>query len=512
MPREKIMTLGELADYCKKNNLLTFDAKDGKNNPIACEVQTVAKFNFEDQGDDNSHPDLFYCGVKVCHTGRNVNGSSIADDVMTAAMPTLKNRPVLGYIHQLDDDSWDFYGHNATVVSDNDEGYHVEYLEKQIGSVTEDDPELVKDDKDPSKSFVVTRIAIPEEYTRAVDIIKARMEENDEINVSCEITITGMEYDTKNNVLNVKDFYFRGITILGRDDAGNKVAPGMVGSSLIPDSYSKNNNPDEKEGKAQMNKFEELLAKYSKTAEDIDFDYQNLSDEDLEKAFAEHFDKHEDAAPEGVDPRGPVENPVADEKFTLKFELSHEGIRSDLYRLLMNKDRDNGYQTEYCIVAVFDSYFVYEDYNAADNKLFAQKYTKSDDGIAVDGDPYQVYAEFLTADEKSNLDTMRANYPALEQFKADAEEKELNAKKDEVLNSEAYSVLSDNEEFNALREHKSDYSVEDLQNKADLIFAAFVKKNGEFSLKCDNEQPKQNNTIHFGHSNPDADDPYPGLF
>ena len=45
-----------------------------------------------------------------------------------------------------------------------------------------------------------------------------------------------------------------------------------------------------------MDKFNELLAKYGKTADEVTFEYENLSDEELEVAFKEAFGEVEGAA------------------------------------------------------------------------------------------------------------------------------------------------------------------------------------------------------------------------
>lgn len=58
-------------------------------------------------------------------------------------------------------------------------------------------------------------------------------------------------------------------------------------------------------GGNQTLKLNELLEKYSKTVEDLDFDYESMSDEELEAKFAELFEGTED-------PDEPVKEPVAD--------------------------------------------------------------------------------------------------------------------------------------------------------------------------------------------------------
>lgn len=112
--------------------------------------------------------------------------------------------------------------------------------------------------------------------------------------------------------------------MLGSHDDGTEIQEGMEGSRADIADFSVNNNSvkfdkDEKmiellenlnktlsnfnkeqtpvqtqskEGGTnnKMTKFEELLAKYGKTAEDVTFDYAEMSDEELEAKFAEMFD------------------------------------------------------------------------------------------------------------------------------------------------------------------------------------------------------------------------------
>ena len=134
---------------------------------------------------------------------------------------------------------------------------------------------------------------------------------------------------------------------------------------------------NEKEGGSEsVTKLEELLSKYNKTVDELDFEIEGLSDEELETKFAEAFDDNsgeegtegtdngessegegtdnsivnngEDPASEGEEnPEANTaeftgeftENPVNDNsetpKFSKTFELSHEDIRSALYQLLM---------------------------------------------------------------------------------------------------------------------------------------------------------------------------------
>lgn len=125
-------------------------------------------------------------------------------------------------------------------------------------------------------------------------------------------------------------------------------------------------------------KFEELLSKYNKAVEDITFEYDSLTDEELEAKFEEEFGTDEPEAdpedPEGSsepegDPEEPEEpeNPEADpepedgtESFSKVFSLSHEDLRSSLYRLL--EPIEMAENDCYWIVSTYDDHFIYESY------------------------------------------------------------------------------------------------------------------------------------------------------
>ena len=67
-------------------------------------------------------------------------------------------------------------------------------------------------------------------------------------------------------------------------------------------------------GNQTMDKFNELLEKYGKTVEDITFEYENLTDEELESAFANAFEISKNSSSEEADFEE-EESPVNTEKF-----------------------------------------------------------------------------------------------------------------------------------------------------------------------------------------------------
>lgn len=531
MPRERILTLNDLFEFCTAHNIQTFSAKEyGK--PIVCRMDTFAVLKNEEQiSEDQAQPGLLYKTVKVCHTLENRNKSFISEEAMTTAMPTLKDRPVLAYIHQLEDGTWDFFAHNMEIVEGDDGEAYVEYQERQVGSFTSDQPYLFYD-SEQDKTYVIARIAIPTDYTKAAQIIE---DKGGQCKVSCELIVNQMHYNREEKYLQIDDFYFNGLTLLGCDEDGNPIEEGMEGAQLVNDAteFTSNHNFT-KGGDNQM--FESLLQKYGITAEQVEFDYAEMTDEELEAKFAEVFGDETAGAEsagepeggqsaEGAEPDAGAESEPAGEPETsdpetyavnISFELSYNDIISQIYRALYQLDRASSWETCYDVREVFDGYFVYMDYNNPAKVMMAQRYTHNDTEVVLDGEPYQVFAEYLTEDERNELATMRASYTELKEFKDNADAEALEAACQEVLNDESYAAIADDEAFVNLVENHSEFSAEDLRNRADLILAAHVRKVGAYSIQKKESGEDVTMTIkksfNVNNSSTKEDNPYPGLF
>ena len=560
---KQILTLDNLYQfYLQKNETITFSSKEsGK--PIV--VTTNGFF----EANDCDMPGMLKLKLKVCHTETNRNGSHISKENMESAMPTLKYRPILAYIHELPDGTKDFYAHNIEIIENEDGESEIVYTEKQVGCFTADDPWL-EYDEEMDKTYVMAYAVIPEEYTEAANIIRRK----GGTKVSCELVINELSYNAKEKYLDLTDFYFGGTTLLGCDEDGNEIGEGMLGARADisdfchkePDfityqekmievldklntTLSNFNKDTIQKGGNEMNKFEELLEKYGKTAEDIDFEYADMTDEELEAKFAELFDGEGDSGEaasdsdngetstssddDGVDADQedgvdvPAVDPVADEggdngdegddcdasskkkkveNSELKYELSHEDVRCALYNLL-NALSDDGYCTAW-IAEVYDDKFIYENY--AEGKFYRQKYVKDGDAVEFDGDPVEVYSEWLSREEKDALDALKAEYAVLKSFKEQYDANELMAAKEAVLNCEEYAEIKDSDEFKALVADIEKYSVEELAEKADLIFAASMKK--KFAIEAGKEDKKHSVGVNFNVKPNKKKQAYGGLF
>lgn len=553
---KKYLTIEDLITFCKQSNMNTFSAKDA-GGPII--IQSFGEINTS----DTSTMGLTPCTLQACHTELNRNHSFIEDDVMQNALASFSNRPILGYVHQLDDESWDFWDHRMEIEEDGDEA-RVEYLERPIGVIPESCNAHLEYDEDHKKNYVVVNGYIYDDYgNRALDVIK----ENDgKVSVSVELAINSMSYNAKENYLNIEDFTFMGVTCLGKMPDGTVVQPGMEGSNLKLDNFSAkqnsmfttnenyqekliktleklngvlesfNNNSEEK-GCDTMNKFEELLAKYHKEASDITFETEGLSDDELEAKFAEMF---EDEEPENDDGEGTddgegegdndsesitTEEEACGKKkkkcsidengnMSVSFEISHEDIRGALFNLLdIYEEEDNEW---YWITNVYDDYFIFENWDG--NKLYKQSYSVDGDNVALSGDRQEMFKMILTESEKLAIDKMRENYATLEAkynelktFKDNYDAAELQAQKDAIFAKSEYSVITDDEAFKALVADAEKYSVDEVEAKAKAIFADYVIKTGTFSAKDNSEKKPKVLGFNFNKKE-DKKSPYGRLF
>lgn len=542
--QKRYFTVKDLIKFCEQDKMYNFSSKEsGK--PIV--IQAIQDFSSADV--EETEDNKLFAKVRVCHTLLNRNGSYISEESMKAAMPSLKYSPLLANIHQLDDGSWDFHSHDYHIEKDEDGNEVVVYDEKQVGTFTADDPYL-EYDEEMDKTYVIARVAIPESYTRCADIIR----EKNGTKVSCELIVYDCSYNAKEKYLQLENFEFAGCTCLGSEKDGTPIGEGMLGSKITLEDFSEennslikfnekmvelqarlekletacfNNNNSEEGGNENLNKFDELCQKYGKTVEDITFDYKNMSDDELEAKFAELFD---DNSGNGNSDNGESGEPSNDgegndegdsssnsnegedqnfEKLVRTYEISHEDIKYALYSLLAPYEESDG--DYYYIFNVYDSYFEYEGYYT--DKNYRQGYTKDGDNITFEGERIELFRELLTASEKAELDAMRSNYAALKDYKETAEKNELHSKKEAILTDEKYSVLSENETFAELKNNMDNYSLDDLETKAKVIFADYVSSVGVFSTKPETQKSK---VLYMSNSNSEKESkkktPYGGIF
>lgn len=527
--KKKILTEDDLLKFCQEQKFAKFSSKD-TGYQLALKVPTT--FEVDDTVDEN-HRGMMRLKFRIFHTGLNRNKSYVSKESAEKAMNTIADRPVLAAIHQLDDGSWDFEGHEMEIVKDDKGNEELRYIESQVGSFSSE-PAFWEHDDNLDKDYVCAYAYISEEYTKACEIIREKQGSKN----SCELFIDELSYNAKEKYLELNDFYVNASTLLGSHDDGTEIQEGMEGSRADIADFSVNNNSvkfdkDEKmiellenlnktlsnfnkeqtpvqtqskEGGTynKMTKFEELLAKYGKTAEDVTFDYAEMSDEELEAKFAEMFDDcnsdgdnsdngesgepSNDGEGEGEgasDPDGDEGGNISkNELFNKLFEISFDEIRYALNNLCSVYRNDS----EWCYVSqVYENYFIMEDWDS--DKYYKQSYEKDGDNISLSGERIEMFAMLLTESEKLSIEDMRSNYAALKEFKETAEKNELHAQKEAIINANNYSVLTEkdsegnyvNADFAELVKTMDNYSVEDFETKVKVMHSDYMSAHANFS-------------------------------
>lgn len=511
---KRILTEDDLLRFCQEQRFTKFNSED-TGYQLALKVPTT--FEIDNAVDDN-HRGMMKLKIRIFHTGLNRNKSYVSKASAEKAMNTIADRPVLAAIHQLDDGTWDFKGHEVEIVKNDKGSEELRYIESQVGSFSST-PAFWEHDDDLDKDYVCAYAYVSENYTKTCEIIRAKQGTKN----SCELFINDLSYNAKEKYLELNDFYVNGSTLLGSEDDGTQIREGMEGSRADIVDFSVENNSikydrDEKlievlenlnktisnfdskpnyvqektkkggnEGK--MKKFEELLDKYGKTAEDVTFDYEGMSDAELEEKFMEMFGS-DNADQTGINSNNNVKEGGESQQYenlVRTYEISHEDVRYALYKLLAPfEDADNEY---YYISNVYDSYFVYEGYCV--DKIYRQNYIKDEDSVEFEGERIELFRELLTASEKAELESMRSNYAELKSFKDVTEDNARRAKKEDIINAKKYSVLSKkdsngnymNADFAELVASMNDYSVEEFETKVKVLHSDFMAEHSSFAAK-----------------------------
>lgn len=164
--------------------------------------------------------------VKAISEGENRNKSSFSLESMKEALPSFRNKPILGYFNTKDQD---FESHNGSWKKDpeTDTSYwdtNMPNGERILGLIRESDSVSIEPDN-KGKNWIVLTCALWVQY--ALPQIKKLLKDKKK-KVSVEIDIK--EYEDRDGIRYIKKFELLGITILGSKN-GKPVMEGIEGAS-----------------------------------------------------------------------------------------------------------------------------------------------------------------------------------------------------------------------------------------------------------------------------------------
>ena len=398
-------------------------------------------------------------------------------------------------------------------VDDNGE---VVYDEVPVGIIPESGNPHLEYDEDKDKTYVVVNGYIFEEYSKAAEIL----EREQECPCSVELSIRELSYDAKEKVLNLDDFWFSGVTLLGKNEDGEDVKPGMDGSSIKLTDFSVENNSFvysiNDELIESLDKLKTAISSISnfninnqgKEEDTVEFENnENLEVETTEEeivvneASEEVVEETTEETPDVVEEMSEETESVETEEDTeeteefseeetdegvINYAVTANGVtrnfsvtlRNQLEALskLVNKtysEQDN------------DWYGVDVDAEAKQVYMFGwfgnyrQSYKVKNDVFSLVGDRTPVVSVWMSEDEKKAFDKMKADFAEVSEKLA---KYEAEPEKVALFESEDYVNIASSEEFIELqkRENHFDMSVEEVKDALDKQLLAYAK-NVKFS-------------------------------
>lgn len=502
----RLLSLDNLYDfYVKQGKSVEFSADEEHTN-LVVQLPGVMKFESVNKNTEGLRPVV----LQACHTGENKNHSYISEKAMKAALPSFSNRPILGYIHEVDGQP-EFYTHCMHL----DENEEVVYDEIPIGNIPESCNAHLEYDEDKDKTYCVVNGYIYEEYApKAIEIL----EREDECSCSVELSVRELSYNAKDKILQIDDYFYSGVTILGKTPDGEVVQPGMDGANIKLEDFSAESNSfvfdraeiinsiadavaerlsdkNKNQGKEDETvDFEEKIEEVTEETEVTSDEVETTEEEvrEVEEASEEVVDETADETPEVVDSFADDDPEIEDSEESeepeidddtlpptykkvvngMEFELSLSDIQNAMYDLVNSTyaESDNDYY----------GCEIYQDSKTVvmigmwSGNAYKQSYKVRNGVYSLVGDRVPVRASWLTADEEAELDKMRSNYSVI----SDKLEKyEVEPEKMEILNSEDYSQIADSAEFAELKnvEKHFDMTVDEVRKAADDILLAYAK-------------------------------------
>ena len=453
--------------------------------------------------------------LRVMYTGENQNGSEFSQDVVEAALPSLPYVPIVAHY---DIDANEIGSHDVEVVKDGD-GLRLRNLTEPCGVVPSDVNARFEEEADENgvtHNYLVIEPVIlwkrQEVYNHIVNDLGGR------VSHSMEVNISSFHKDKDDPMLKVDAFEFEALCLLERArpcfegsalevfsaDDGFKAKMELLMNELR-EAFSKVNTPDEEididktqinmEGGRVLDEKLALLEEYGLNAETLDFSLDDFSLEELREKF------------EAM--KGANAEPDADANAT--FELS-----SNLQKVLADAFNEKTVERPWGPERVY----WFEDYDQEAGMAYAQDlrdwnvygfpfsmngdaavidfesgkrmkraFVEFDEGVVENADVVPVFEaigeKFAEQDkawaekyealevEFNALKESTADYEELKNFKANAEQEQENAEREEVF--ERFEDLAGNEAFEALRENSEGLSTDALEKECYAIRGMLVQ-------------------------------------
>ena len=246
---------------------------------------------------ENEDGNLMKVKIVVMHEKKNRNRTSFSMEAIEKAKESIKNVPILAYIlRDTEGNVSDFDEHNMEMrLKDSKDGFEIEtyYQEKPVGVIPEScNPRY---EEINGVNHLVVDGYIWKSYSNGADkIIKS----SDSKGLSMEIEVLDGNYIEEDDVYDITDFRFLGVTCLG-----DHIEQGMNGTASISkysasanykkaleDIYKEIYNLERKEdGTMEEFKIEEVVVEETETVEEVTEDV--ITEEVAEETVEENIEE-----------------------------------------------------------------------------------------------------------------------------------------------------------------------------------------------------------------------------
>lgn len=448
--------------------------------------------------------------LRVCYTGLNRNGSLISKESIECAIPSMYNCPI---VCNYDVESDTIGGHDVCCVRTDSGELRLINLTDGVGVIpagAQYSWESVEDDSGEHEYFVVQVIL----WKRSP--VYKKIAEDGIVSHSMEITVKD-GFTREDGVYVVKDFIFTAFCLLG-----DGVEPCFESSSLqlfeknglhsqftkmmeelklcfaqVNTSFEVDIHPQKfltEGGREQLEQKLELLAKFGLTVDQLGFDIEPMSIEDLEMELKKRIEDDDDDTatddnaggengenggeqeekddndPEVVDDTHDEENAA----FALLAEQIIGGLCDALSQITRTTEwgECNRYYFYDCDVEAHEVYC----YDSEDWRLYGFSYSMNGDHVVIDFDSKK-RKKFMIVD----FDEGDADFSFEKIFHAMVQSSETAAQKaciEEKYNDAQATIAQLNTEIEELRQYQQRVTDEERAAAEDAVFARFGDLNG----------------------------------
>lgn len=444
--------------------------------------------------------------IYLMHTGLNFNDSIFEKSVINDAIPTLEYIPIVGFIEDKLFEDKDFTGHKYIITKD-ENGIRKKYIGHGYGVILSNQDnnahfEIRTCDDGIEREFLVVDGIIWNMFEDSSEIINRDIVKNHSMELH-EPSIDG--YEDENGCFHFTKFSFRAACILGND-----VEPAMINSTVevqftISDfvkniqselndkyiSFTKMVSKNEEGGTKKMPKsnFSQTVMQQFEDISNIVKQHEivkNRWGDVVPRYYAMDIQDNEIIVTDRANNY---------QYYGLSFTMNGDKAEIDFSKRTRKKICYANYEEG--VEAPQGSFDFGEHISKIEETAF-EKVTAAESKVA-DAEEKVITAESNYSTIKKDYDNIKPKYD--EYVKAEQKQKrdELEAKKDAMF-EKFEKELGENTDFVALKENKSELSVDEIETKCSLLYTRNLMNQKE------NNSDKSNFSKYYGSATVDIMD------